>query len=73
MKKSWFEKETEKIYAKELDQHMRTTGQDLSMLSKEDQMLVVRHRLGKARERRFLVYLIGFLAMLFLGFCTIPN
>ena len=33
MKKSWFEKETEKIYAKELDQHMRTTGQDLSMLS----------------------------------------
>ena len=52
MKKSWFEKETEKIYAKELDQHMRTTGQDLSMLSKEDQKLVVRHRLGKARERR---------------------
>ena len=73
MKKSWFEKETEKIYAKELDQHMRTTGQDLSMLSKEDQKLVVCHRLGKARERRFLVYLIGFLAMLFLGFCTIPN
>ena len=73
MKKSWFEKETEKIYAKELDQHMRTTDQDLSMLSKEDQKLVVRHRLGKARERRFLVYLIGFLAMLFLGFCTIPN